>query len=355
MRANPVVALWVAVALSAAVVAHPANVLAEDRGKGEAKKLLGQGDTLFAKKKWADALAKYQKAYEAFPSPQIFYPMAQTEEKLGQDLEAILHYEQLINDAPELKAELKSEAQARITQIEKRLALFSVTVKPVGAIILIDDIEVGSSPLGKPVRLKPGSHNVRVAKEGYKPQSKTFDLKAGPRDESITLALAGSSPGEVAENTDPAGSGDVEPSGPTLPDSPPPPPASNRTWLTVGLVSTGVLAAGATVTGFMARSKHATYEDDTKPVQEREDARSAGKTLALATDGLLVGAVLAAGFSAYWYWAVVKPGEQGWTGGSASRSRTLGRASPPASPFSVEVAAPYVGEGEAGLALTGSF
>jgi hypothetical protein len=53
----------------------------EDKAKKEAKRLLFQGDAAFAKKDYKAALQKYQQAYEAYDSPKIFYPMAQTEEK----------------------------------------------------------------------------------------------------------------------------------------------------------------------------------------------------------------------------------------------------------------------------------
>lgn len=343
MRANPALALWVSVVVATAPVA----ARADDKGKKEAKKLLGQGDALFAKKSYAEALGKYQRAYEAFPSPQIFYPMAQTEEKLGQDLEAILHYEQLISDAPELKADLKAEAQARIGAIEKKLALITFRIVGAGAAVVVDDVEVGSSPLGKPVRVKPGSHTVKVTKDGFKAYVKTLELKAGARhEERVELSPGGG--GEVSakgpdseegtgETGEEGGNGAV--TGPPI-DLPPPPPSSNRTWLTVGLVATGAFGAGALVTGFMARAKHATYEDETKPLDEREDARKAGKTLALVTDGLLVGAVVSAGFTAYWYWGVVKPAEA--ESGAVATSKQ-------------SIWTPYVGAGEAGLAVMGSF
>ena len=41
-------------------------------------------------------------SFEAFNSPKIYFPMAQAEEKLGRDLDAIAHYEQLIADRERL-------------------------------------------------------------------------------------------------------------------------------------------------------------------------------------------------------------------------------------------------------------
>ena len=345
MRANQAMALWVSVVVATAPVA----ARADDKGKKEAKKLLGQGDAMFAKKQYAEALGRYQRAYEAFPSPQIFYPMAQTEEKLGQDLEAILHYEQLISDAPELKADLKAEAQSRIGVIEKRLALVTFRIVGTGAAVVVDDIEVGTAPLGKPVRLKPGSHTVKITKDGFRPYTKTLELKAGKTEERVELSPAGGGGGESTrkdpdpeETTPDPGTGEngaLTGGGPPI-ETPPGPPSSNRTWLTVGLVATGAFGAGALVTGFMARAKHATYEDETKPIDEREDARKAGKTLALVTDGLLVGAVVSAGFTAYWYWGVVKPAENDATTMASSKR---------------SIWTPYVGAGEAGFAVMGSF
>ena len=71
---------------------------------------------------------------------------------------------------------------------------------------------------------------------------------------------------------------------------------------------TGALAIGGAITGFAALSKHSQYEDAAR--ERRRSARTArrdGKRLAGVTDILLGGAVVAAGVTAYYYFAVYRP------------------------------------------------
>src|SRR5262245_26914640 len=141
------------VAVGVAVVAVTARADAADPKK-EAKKLIGEGDKAFKNGDYETALAKYQKAYEVFPSPKIFFPMAQAEEKLGRDLEALAHYEQLLNDAgDELSEAVKQEAQAHIKDIEGRIVVVTFDVYPRGSTISIDDVEIGTAPIEQPTRL----------------------------------------------------------------------------------------------------------------------------------------------------------------------------------------------------------
>src|SRR5262249_33141995 len=145
-----------------------------------AKKLIDEGDRLFGKKDYAGALERYQKAYEAFPSPKIYYPMAMTEEKLGKDLDAYNHYVELLK-VEDLPAALKKEAQGHVDDVDKRLVQLTFDVKPAGASVLMDDVEIGTTPLADPVRLMPGEHTYAVNAQGYMPVEKTMTLQAGDR------------------------------------------------------------------------------------------------------------------------------------------------------------------------------
>src|SRR5262245_43084397 len=175
MRVTLALVLAMVVCAGSAVPAH-----AQAQDKKEAKRLLLQGDAAFARKEHKTALVRYQQAYEAFPSAKIFFPMAQTEEKLGLDLEALVHYEQLLDEVgSEISNDVKSEARIRIGQIEQRLALVRFNVKPEGSRVLVDDIEYGD--LSRAIRRKPGVHRYQLSKDGYKAIEGSLDLKAGTR------------------------------------------------------------------------------------------------------------------------------------------------------------------------------
>ena len=57
-----------------------------------------------------------------------------------------------------------------------------------GAAVLIDDDDVGQTPLAEPLRLPDGRHVVRISKEGYEPAEQTVVLSPG-ETASVSLAL----------------------------------------------------------------------------------------------------------------------------------------------------------------------
>jgi len=81
--------------------------------------------------------------------------MAQAEEKLGRDLEALQHYEMLLSEAEALDSGLRRDVEARITEIEHRIAVVEFDIKPKGTSISVDDVELGMAPLDRAVRLLP--------------------------------------------------------------------------------------------------------------------------------------------------------------------------------------------------------
>jgi hypothetical protein len=333
----------------------------EEKAKKEAKRLLFQGDAAFAKKDYKGALLKYQQAYDAFQSPKIFYPMAQTYEKLGLELEAILHYERLLDEAgSDISAELRGEAKVRINQIEQRLALVRFDVKPEGTHVVVDEIEVGEVPLSRPVRVKPGAHSYKLWLDGYKAVEGTLELKAGSREQvSRELkAIGGKKPPPVVKK--PPKTPKTPPKTATTSTTPTTTPVtttetgtgtgsgtvpegrtgSGKPVLIASIVATSVLGATTCVTGILAVQKHGIYTDEMRTLAQREKARDSGKTLALVTDLALVGTVAAAAFTTYWYFYVVKP-ESEWAAGANMATTTT--------------VAPYVSGEGGGLMVEGRF
>jgi tetratricopeptide (TPR) repeat protein len=162
---------------------------AEKDPRKAAIKLVTQGDRLFKKGDYDAALAKYQEAFQIFPSPKIFYPMAKSEEKLGRTLDALAHYEKFIDEAgDDVNEDLRVDAQVSIQELEKTLAVVRFDVRPEGVTIAVDGKEVGVSPLDKPVRLPAGEHTYHFEKTGWTRVDKSARLAAGDKlDEQITL------------------------------------------------------------------------------------------------------------------------------------------------------------------------
>lgn len=251
-----------------------------------------------AKRRPEEALAKLRRAYEVYPTPVYFLHMARIEETLGKKLEALGHYEAVAAaDVGVVGESHRSAARSRILELELEIATIVVDAGPAGARILVDGAEVGVAPMRRPLRVLPGRHALRIELAGYDAAEKSLELQAGDRIEEKVRLTPEATPPEP----------EVKPPAPAIDPDLADLRASRRQVLIASLGFTGLFVVGALVTGVLATSAHARYADRAEPPGEREDARDSGRTLAITTDILLAGALVAGGFATYWYFARVRP------------------------------------------------
>ncbi len=279
--------------------------------KRQAKKHLRDGDRALKKgdrfrdrgkeeqaiEAYEQAIADYKAAYELVPNPKIFYPIAQAEERLGLDLEALVHYQQILEEAASIDDNFRAQVELAIDAVKQRLVVLTLTVEPAGATVTVDGNEVGAAPLAKPVYLIPGEHAVVVAMEGFKPYESTAEYEVGEKTEEIFLEKKVVAQPVVVEEPKPKPK-------PVVKANP------GRKKLIAGISVAGGFAAVAVVTGVMASGKHGDFEDTSLPADERESARDSGKTLALVTDICWVGAIGVGAYTAYYYYTDYKPQQE---------------------------------------------
>jgi hypothetical protein len=285
-------------------------------GKAKAVELLGSGDKKLAKgqklyekgdiekalAEYEGALADYQGAYEAFPDPKIYFPIAQAEQRLGRFVDALQHYQQLLEEGKDVAGALKTQVQRELIEVKKNLAAVVLEAQPEGALVLIDGSQVAKTPMDQPVFVEPGAHTLTIKLEGFKTIDRKVDLAMGKefRDRIVLVADGGDS-GSGGKTT---GGGGVTTGAQVDRGTDRP----SKALLVVGIsVSSALLVAG-TVTGFMALSKHGTFPDDGAGDDEREEARRDGKQLAGLTDVFLGAALVGGLVTTYYYFGVYKPG-----------------------------------------------
>jgi PEGA domain len=269
-----------------------------DGGDGFLKK----GDQLAKRKKTAEAqgnyeraLAAYQKAYELVPNPQILFPVAVAEEKLARWPDAARDYRRFLSQVVDPDPTLKADAEKRLDAAKINIGVLSLVVEPVGAHIAVDGVEVGVAPLTDPLYMAAGDYTIAITADGFQPFEQKLAVELGSESErNIDLV-----PIKVIVET---------------PRKPPPPrpvivvpPAPSRVPLYVGGVVTVGLIGGATFTGITAIGKHSDFTATGGTAQAREDARVSGKRMALLTDGLIAGSVVAVGVLTFYYLKVYRP------------------------------------------------
>lgn len=268
------------------------------------KELVTRGDRLArakkhddAKAQWTHAVTAFEKAIAAGDDPNVYADLAAVEEKLGKLDAAATHYRTVIGTATGVRADVMKRAKARFDDLTMEVGQVTLIVTPEDTAISLGGVEVGKTPMAEPLILMPGTYTLSFAADGFQPKDVEINVDAGSERERtlelepIHVNVAAPEPEEPEEPTAVAATSH----------------APSKLPLYVGGGATIGFAAAAVVTGLLARSKHDTFVAPETSTPAREDARTSGKRLAVVSDVALGGAVVAAGFTAYWYFAKYRP------------------------------------------------
>ena len=183
-------------------VFHEAKTPAEARPGGapkdRANRLFQQGNELRRQGRSADALSRYQQAYRIYPSFKILLNMALTLEEVGRPVEAAAFFDRFIRrgegQSPRDKMAL---ARSKLAGIRARVASVWISCPVQGALVRVDSVRVGVTPLARWIYLAPGKHRLRLEATGFRPLERDLDLGAGQQhDLPLRLTAVQSSDGE---------------------------------------------------------------------------------------------------------------------------------------------------------------
>jgi tetratricopeptide (TPR) repeat protein len=176
----------IAATLSLAVLLLTAPALGEG-DQDTAKYHFDQGVKLFNKSDFSGALAEFMKAHAEKPHYSVLYNIAKCEMQLEDYLSALENFEKYLDEAGgTLDTKRLEEVNGYISELEDSLSKLKVEVQQVGAVILIDGKEMGTTPLAGLIFLNAGTHNLRIEKEGYQDYTEEFILS---RSESATFKI----------------------------------------------------------------------------------------------------------------------------------------------------------------------
>lgn len=151
----------------------------------------------FQAERYSDAIHAFQVAASLVPSADIWYNIARSYEELARSRGEATDYEQAIEhyrryltarvDPPD-----RATVEQQIANLEERLESVRVSSQVVpttgtlrlrsehdGALVIIDDHDIGRTPIENDVPLDPGSHRVRVELDGYVPFVADVTITAG--------------------------------------------------------------------------------------------------------------------------------------------------------------------------------
>ena len=161
----------------------------EAAAKERASVLLAQGNRKLDQGLYVDALALFEQAFAAFPSPKLHFNLAQTLYELGRHPDALLQYEKFLH--ANLEREMPTQwqrANQRVFELQEKVATVVVQCNAAGAEVKLDGEAVGGTPLRLPLRLSPGRHVLLIDKAGHERHVVELELRGGEtRTERVEL------------------------------------------------------------------------------------------------------------------------------------------------------------------------
>jgi PEGA domain len=187
--------------------------------------LFREGRQAYMRGDFTTAAADQAEAWKLRKSFDIAANLGQAELKLEQYRDAAEHLRYALDHFP---ASLGEHARHRLSETfdkaRARVAELTLQVTPDGAQLFVDKKPAGAAPLGEPIYLEPGMHEVRAELHGYETEQRAFAVRAG-ETQSLTLALkpaSASAPAPTASAPPAATTAPPSPSTSAPPDTPPP-------------------------------------------------------------------------------------------------------------------------------------
>jgi hypothetical protein len=269
----------------------------------EAQRRFKRGSELYKEGDLAAALVEMKRAYELVPSFKILYNLGQVAYQMHDYAGALRYFRQYLDVGqsavpPDRRRELADE----IPRLEQRVGRLEISTAERNLDVFVDDAPVGQSPLAAPVAVNEGRRRIEVVGAGGARRSNVVEVPGGElvrvsfpalgADATSLGAAAPARPAPLLVSAQPAGEGSTRDR----------PAARSRVpwwpW-----VATALLAGGAATTGAFAWSDQRELERqlDAYPADGGAitTSRNRTHTLALTTDGLLVGTVLMGALALY--------------------------------------------------------
>ncbi len=251
--------------------------------------------------RYEEAYREFKAAYAASPSWKILGNLGISAMKLERDGDAVDAFEKyLAEGGDQIDPTERAQVERDLQTLRVGLVTLTIQTDPAGATFvdqrvpnrgdaIMNKYDVAQGPLV--LRVRSGLHRITARLPGYEDSVWEVDAAAGSAAshtftlQKIAAAQAPSSRATTGERPTP-------------------------TSVYVGLAATGVLTAGAVVTGVLALGKKGDFDDANQAHSEdAADLRDQTQTMNLVTDVLIGGAVVGAAVTSYLYFTrpVVTP------------------------------------------------
>jgi tetratricopeptide (TPR) repeat protein len=263
----------------------------------EARLRYKKGVDLYEDGAFDAALIEFQRAYDTAPSYKILYNIGLVNLQLNDYAGALRSFRKYLDEGgKKIDAKRRSEVEREIKKLESRVVTLTIKVNVDGAQVLIDDLEVGESPLESGLLVNAGKRKITVAKPAYTPITRVVVI-AGGEERNFDF--------ELRPNTSAPRPLETKPATELEKPKPRPKPEPARTTRPTPVIwwgATGVLAAAAATSGVLALRAQADFndkKDHPATKAELDDAAKKTRTFAILSDIFLGGTLVVGGYATY--------------------------------------------------------
>jgi hypothetical protein len=271
------------------------NGLAEEADPARAQ--FDRGMELYDAEQYEEAAIAFERAYELKPSYKILYNWAQAENESGRYARALEVYQRYLTEGgDEVDPGRVEQVQTEIKRLESLVGTLVVRCDEPGAVVMVDGLRAGETPLDGPITVRLGEREVVVKLEGREIHSEVVRVAGG---EQVEIEVAAPredeqpAPGSVAEQPEDQ------------------PPKRVWTWVVLGIGGAAGIAGG--ILGGVSMKQTEDFIDDCGEhncTAEREDERDDIKRVSLTAD-ILYGVAAAAVVTGVILFFVEPPDEEG--------------------------------------------
>ncbi|HEX6766973.1 MAG TPA: PEGA domain-containing protein [Polyangiaceae bacterium] len=162
----------------------PAEPASESEGTGSARaqavETFKLGMAMFRAGNLERAAELLLESHRTFPSKGNSLNAAICLERLGRYDEALALYEEAMGRFGELlDAGDRAALPPLIAKLRGKVGSLELSVNAVGAVALIAGRDRGRAPFAAPIRLTPGTHKLRIVKDGYRSFERAVEIRPG--------------------------------------------------------------------------------------------------------------------------------------------------------------------------------
>jgi hypothetical protein len=148
--------------------------------KEQASAHFRQGVELFREGAFRAAEVELKRAYETLPDYRVLFNIGQTQQMLGEYVDAQHSLEQYLDKGGEhIAIERRIDVESQLSELHGHIASLSINVNEGGANVYIDGKRIGTSPIFASIPVSAGRHQVLAESDEGGTSSTCIDIAGG--------------------------------------------------------------------------------------------------------------------------------------------------------------------------------